>query len=507
MVDEAQNHLSDALLKGGQAHVLAKKSPELFTKLRAVDQFYSELGGLDGYIDTSKKLLKPPSETENITLEAPHRVDIRELTDEVREAVNIGIEALEWMAEIYPVGGAADRLGTGQPAAKFKFLGKDLLTRLIEDLNAREHLFFQRMGRKIEQPIVMMTSEAKENETHIRQILEERNYFGRDPEKFFIISQPSVPTFDLDGKWVLDDLGHLVMKPGGHGVIWKLARSSGVFEKLQSLGVKSALVRQINNPVASTDYGILALIGFATKENKALGFASCPRIVNAKEGMNVVKCSGGKRSLTNVEYCDLERYGIQDEPSAGCNYSKFPSNTNVLYIRLDRVIEASKKLPFPGLLVNASKEKKVARLESTMQNIADVLDESEVILTYNKRRKTISTTKRLAGIGSLETPEHCEHDIRENARELLHDMCGMELPEHFTFQMHPALGPLWEDIAKKIRGGKMHEGSSLIIEAANVYLENVTINGSLTIKAKDVTGVGQCVLKDEVITGNRVIEI
>lgn len=505
MFDEIR--LADALLEGGQEHVLKHKSPELFKKLSEVDRFYCELGGLKGYIQTSKKLLKPPSKQEKVTLEAPKRIDIQVLNDDVRKAVDRGILALETMAEIYPVGGAADRLGTGLPAAKFKFLGKDLLTRLIEDLEAREHLFFQRHGRKIELPIVMMTSQAKENETHIRQILEERNYFGRDLNKFFIIAQPSVPAFDLEGKWVLDEKGQLVMKPGGHGVIWKLARSSGVFEKLQDLGVKSALVRQINNPVASTDYGILALIGFATLQNKSFGFASCPRIVDAKEGMNVVKCINGKRSLTNIEYCDLKRYGIEDQPSADCNYSKFPSNTNILYMRLDRIVNASKKRPFPGLIVNASKDKPIARLESTMQNIADELDESEVILTYNVRRKTISTTKRLSGIGSLETPEHCECDIRENAKELLRDYCKMELPEHFTFHMHPALGPLWEDIAKKIRGGKMHEGSSLTIEAANVYLENVTINGSLTIVAKDVTGSKTLVLKDECIIGDRRIEI
>lgn len=507
MLDEQTHRLTQAIIEGGQEHILQKNPQKVVEQLGIVDTFYDELGGLSGYIATSKQLLRPPSKAENVHFEAPERIDIQELTDEVREAVDAGVCALEQMAEIYPVGGAADRLGTGLPAAKFKFMGKDLLTRLIEDLQAREHLFFTRHGRTIEMPIVMMTSEAKENTRHIRDILKEQNYFGRDPAKFFIISQPSVPSFDFEGRWVINESGELVMKPGGHGVIWKLIRNAGVFEKLEALGVRGALVRQINNPVASTDYGILALIGYATLRKKAFGFASCPRPVNSQEGMNVVKCVGNKRSLTNVEYCDLKRFGIEDEPHEGCNYSKFPSNTNILYMRLDRIHEASKALPFPGLLVNASHEKKVARLETTMQNIADVLDEDEVLLTYNKRRKTISTTKRLSGEGSLGTPEHCEQDINDNARDLLGEICGMKLPKHFTFQMHPCLGPLWEDVAKKIRGGAMSEGSSLTIEASNIELENVTIHGSLTIVAKDVTGHEKYTLKDEVITGETVIEL
>ena len=76
--------------------------------------------------------------------------------------------------------------------------------------------------------------------------------------------------------------------------------------------------------------------------------------------------------------------------------------------------EAAQGSPFPGLLVNfrsgthydpleGTKKEEVARLETTMQNIADVFDvpleemipmELPTYVTFNKRRKTISTTKR-----------------------------------------------------------------------------------------------------------------
>ena len=43
--------------------------------------------------------------------------------------------------------------------------------------------------------------------------------------------QPLVPTVDAkEGKWVKSEPFKLVLKPGGHGVIWKLASDKGIFE-------------------------------------------------------------------------------------------------------------------------------------------------------------------------------------------------------------------------------------------------------------------------------------
>ena len=136
--------------------------------------------------------------------------------------------------------------------------------------------------------------------------------------------------------------------------------------------------------------------------------------------------------LTNIEYCDFKRFGIADKPEKpGSLYSQFSSNTNLLFADLKAVQAAVKKCPIPGILVNLKKmtyhtgtgqkkEEEIARLESTMQNIADFFTEEFELplqkgergnlgtyLTYNKRRKTISTAKRAFTLGSslVETPE------------------------------------------------------------------------------------------------------
>ena len=81
----------------------------------------------------------------------------------------------------------------------------------------------------------------------------------------------------------------MVMRPGGHGVIWKLMWDEGVFEWLKKRNRRAAIVRQISNPMASTDATLFGLSGMGLSQNKAMGFASCERVVGASEGMNVVQ--------------------------------------------------------------------------------------------------------------------------------------------------------------------------------------------------------------------------
>ena len=52
-------------------------------------------------------------------------------------------------------------------------------------------------------------------------------------------------------------------------------------------------------------------------------------------------------------------------------------------------------------------------------------------MTFNQRRKTISTTKREFALGAalLETPEGCFLDIVHNAYDLLTNSCGMQVPQ------------------------------------------------------------------------------
>lgn len=48
-----------------------------------------------------------------------------------------------------------------------------------------------------------------------------------------------------DGQWLLPEPVRPMMKPGGHGAIWKLMLDRGVFEYFSQRRRKAAIVRQI----------------------------------------------------------------------------------------------------------------------------------------------------------------------------------------------------------------------------------------------------------------------
>lgn len=99
-----------------------------------------------------------------------------------------------------------------------------------------------------------------------------------------------------------------------------------------------------SNPLAGTDATLLALSGAGYADSKCFGFASCERRAGAAEGVNVLMERRLKRAdgegyeyaynVTNVEYTEFGRLGVSDECLDGSQYSRYPANTNVLYIGL-----------------------------------------------------------------------------------------------------------------------------------------------------------------------------
>jgi len=525
--------------------------------LVVLEEFYKEIGGIVGYHLALVQFLCSPQRRfplDKVRYHAPVGYDLSSPGYDVKEAIYHAIDKMDGISEMYPVGGAADRLKLQDPSTKeclpaalLVFLGKTMLEHLLDDVKAREYLYYKIKGEQIRIPVAMMTSQEKDNHRKIVALCEQNNWFSRSKDAFFFFSQPSVPVVDKSGNWICIDSSDLLLKPGGHGVIWKLARDSGVIEKLQKLGAKKAIIRQINNPISSEDYGLLAFSGYGLKENRRFGFASCERQVKASEGVNVIveeEVEGGFcYSLTSIEYCDFATYGIEDVPAREMSpYSKFPSNTNLLFADFDSILEALKQSPIPGMLANFKKvaflspggirEEEIGRLESTMQNIADCFKKCssdkmgadallnlDSYITFNARSKTISVTKKEPGEAAspLETPEGCFLDVLRNKKELLESHCGFTVPDvnsnfrepSFLFLHDPALGPLYSVIRQKIFEGSLTFGSELELRIAECDIKGLALDGSLRILANRITGevdeagilrysekVGRCTLKN-----------
>ncbi|MBS0619880.1 MAG: UTP--glucose-1-phosphate uridylyltransferase [Verrucomicrobia bacterium] len=518
-----------SLLAIGQGHLFQGCDgdfSELIEALLPVEKFYKEMGGIVGYHVAMLRHMKHSRKGQvgREVYTPPSGIDISSDTPEVRAYTEEGLANLPYLAELYPLGGTADRLrlidpetGEPLPAARLPFCGRTLLEGLIRDVQARENLYYERFGQHVTVPIAMMTSFEKENHQRVIAIFEENDWFGRPRDAFRFFRQPVVPTMDQNGVWCTVAPMKLLMKPGGHGVIWKVAEDAGVFVWLLKRGQRKLLVRQINNPIAGVDHGLLTFCGVGFGRDMRFGFASCPRLVRAAEGVNIsIEREDGLRCLTNIEYCDFTKRGIADSPrEEGSPYSQFPSNTNILFADIAAIREAVKLCPIPGMLVNLKMhaEREVARLESTMQNIADCFwyaEDPKTFLTYNARQKTISTTKReFLGGTLLETPEGCFYDMLLNAHDLLTRYCGFSVPElptaqhyvesgpTFLFLYHPALGPLYARIAEKLRGGILSPGAEVELEIADVEIENLEVKGSLRVHALlPLKDGGKCRLKN-----------
>ncbi len=544
-LSEKERYAIYALLAVGQEGVLQRvqmgktKSFGKLTKyLIDLEEFYPEIGGIVGYHIMCLRLLaqKGVKKKKGRYL-SPNSRDITKCTESVRENILTGIRNLPKLAEIYPVGGAADRLsprneetGVFQIAATLEFAEKTLLQRLIEDVQAREFLYWKLFGKQICVPIALMSSEEKNGTKHLLQMLDEKKWLGRKKEDFFLFAQPLVPTMNCEGDWCINENKELLTKPGGHGVVWKLAKQSGALVWLKEKGRTKALVRQINNLIAGTDYGLLAFLGIGFQEDKDFGFAACPRAEGVSEGVNVVIETEEGFCLTNIEYCDFEHFQVEEEDLL--------ANTNLLFVDLNVIESLLESNPIPGMLVNAKKmktkdlqggviEKEILRLESTMQNIADALVEEKMqkrtFITCNKRRKTISPVKKEFAFGSsmLQTPEQCYLDFLENARDLLENFCGFEVPRlreplsfflsgpPFIFLYHPTLGPQYEIIGQKLRNGRLTMGAEIQLQIAELYVENLDVDGSLQVTSDAIMGhrdgdgylhysdrTGKCVLKN-----------
>jgi hypothetical protein len=526
-----------------------EKYKKLLTRLWEVESFYQDMGGIVGYHYHVLRLLNESENREKSkkNFESVHEEYLKpigfDLTTKGRNQnryVRWGIENLPKIAEIYPIGGAGDRLNlrdenTGEPlpAAELRFCGRTLLSTLIRDLQAKEYLYYKITGEQILTPIAMMTSEEKGNHQRIIEICKSNSWFGRPEESYFLFTQPLVPVITLEGHWSMSGPLELTLKPGGHGVIWKLAQKEGVFEWLRNGNRSKALLRQINNPVAGTDLGILAFCGIGTKKNKVFGFASCPRLLNTAQGMIVLVKREEDRNydycMSNIEYTDFSKKGLEDLPEKSESpFSKFPANTNILFVDLESIEDSIQRCPVPGMLVNFKntapyidengvlKDIKAGRLESTMQNISDCIIErvdhplsqedllnTKTFVSYNERQKTISVTKNSFHPSKplLETPPGCFYELLQNNLKLCSD-CGIDLPNfcseesylkngpNLIFLYHPAVGPLYSIIEQKIRGGKIFEESEIQLEIAEIDMENVEVKGSLIIDAAHPLTVG-----------------
>ncbi len=496
-------------------------------QLVAINQFYAPIGGLEGYNNTVFSLLNKKNGPSNAVITSPPFLDLRTKTANVWKICKTGCLSQPKSFELYVVGGAGDRLnlldkttGNPLPAAKLLFLGKSLLERLFQDLEAREYWYYKTTGKQLHIPIVLMTSVEKNNDAEIEKMCRDSNWFGRPQGSIVRMIQPQVPLIDKQGRWVVSSPLEFAMKPGGHGVVWKLGFDTGVFPQLMQSGIEYSLVRQINNPFVGLDNASFTMLGFGALNDKSFGIATCPQRPGFAEGMIVLKREEDKGCISNIEYTEFETLK-KEKPELFKGESL--ANVNFLFAKLSDIKQAIEIDPIPGMLVNAKtevdalvegKQEKVvaARLESTMQNISDdftsqvhepvTIEQLKSFVELFGRDKIMSTAKRAYVAEKVvnETPVSCLYDWHQTNRNLLLNYVKATLPSQesleqfiksgpsYYFDYSPALGPLWEVIGQKVKNVTFKPGSELVLNIAEAAIDGLTIQGSFIIDADWITG-------------------
>lgn len=182
------------------------------------DHFYKNIGGIIGYHNTVLSLIEankhPNNHTSTDNFYQPKGIPLTKPSEEIDYAVKQYILNMPLFGEMYPIGGAGDRLSlideeTGEPlpAALLPFTGQTLLTGMIRDLQSREFLYHRLTGKQLTTPVALMTSQAKNNHQHILDICEKASWFARPKDSFRLFTQIQVPVISISGDWIMKEIG------------------------------------------------------------------------------------------------------------------------------------------------------------------------------------------------------------------------------------------------------------------------------------------------------------
>ncbi|OII74059.1 uncharacterized protein cubi_02861 [Cryptosporidium ubiquitum] len=353
--------LKENLSKGGQDHILTLlESGDSENVKRLVSQLMTLEGscvggGLLGYINRAKKLLKDSKDgvnpREGCYPEVPEVVNLEIGSDDFKRYEEHGFSVLKNVAFIMVAGGLGERLAFEgikisielSMASKITFF--QLYTSYIKEYQRRLKEVF---GEDISIPLIIMTSD--DTDTMTRKFLEENDHFGLRGDQVYIVKQLKVPALiDSEAKIALDpeDKYSILTKPHGHGDIHTLLHGSGLLKDLSKKGVKYLVFIQDTNALVFNS--VLPVLGVTAIGSFAMNSLTIPRIpCEAVGALCKLRYPDGKKITINTEYNQLtpllKSCGLgSDFADEKTGYSPFPGNSNVLFISMDYYLKTLEK--------------------------------------------------------------------------------------------------------------------------------------------------------------------
>ena len=289
--DQLGDESRDALLS--QAERLA---PGLDTWLRARDSGSQGAGGQAGRAADRK--IEP---FEGV-IPLPHTPGLRASFSEAAECGEAMLRDGR-VGVMVVAGGQGTRLGF--PGPKGGFPVGPVTDRTLFELQAQKiRRLGKRCGRAL--PWYVMTSAATDAAT--RELFEASNYYGLDPEDVFIFSQGMVPSFDFEGRLILEAVDRIFENPDGHGGAIPALVASGALSDMENRGIDTIYYYQVDNPLVRI--GDPCYLGF---HQLARAEMSCKvvrkRDPEAKVGV-VAQVDGWPGMVEYTELIDADRFAI-----------------------------------------------------------------------------------------------------------------------------------------------------------------------------------------------------
>ncbi|MBX3394519.1 MAG: UDPGP type 1 family protein [Phycisphaerae bacterium] len=326
-----------------------------------------------------------------------------------RDTIRLGEKLLEEgrVAAFTVAGGQGTRLGFDGPKGALPVStvrGKTLFQLFAESILATERRY------RTTVPWYIMTSPA--NDAQTQAFLRRYQFFGLAPDRVRFFQQGVMPSFDSQGKILLDQRNRVALSPDGHGGSLLAMATSGVLADMAARGVDYISYFQVDNPL------VFCLDPVFIGLHAAGGAEMSSKIVPKADDLEKVgnfATSGGKQIV--IEYSDMPESVARSRNPDGSR--RFDAANIAIHILSRSFVErltadrasfalpwhiARKKIPF----VDPSTGGRVEPLEPNGVKIeAFVFDALPLAraatLLRTSRENEFSPVKNKTGVDSIET--------------------------------------------------------------------------------------------------------
>lgn len=348
-----------------------------------------------------------------------------------------GAKALEngEIAYLVVAGGQGTRLGFDQPKGMFPI--GPLSKKSLFQLHAEKVLALHRMyGVRV--PLLVMTSPATDETT--RLYFKRKNYFRLPPHDVWFFCQGTMPALDLaTGRLLREAPGRLALSPNGHGGTITGLFDSGMFERLDELGIRTIYYFQVDNPLVNlADY---LFLGRHVQAEAEVSSKVLPK-TGPKERVGNFALVDDRCSM--IEYSDLPEEWAHETDEHG--QLKFWAANPAIHLFdvafLQKIVADADRLPWhlarkkvphvdaSGQLIHPDKENAL-KFERFIFDILPQAERWTVLST--PREEEFAPVKNKEGTDS---PESARSMMLAQAARWLRE-AGVEVPEGIKVEISP----------------------------------------------------------------------